>query len=88
VGRWSVDLEAETARMMTHEEIVALGEALTAAGGVAMGIGTTHYGARWVVEAATMAEAVRRATAEFTAAVGRADVPAAPITRTGTTAID
>jgi hypothetical protein len=92
VVRWSVGLEAETDRVLTHEEIVELADEVAAAGGIATGVGTTHYGAELIVEAGTRDEAVRRATEEFTAAAVRAGLPAAPVTRTEvtseTTAID
>lgn len=79
--RWSVGLEAQAGRVLTHEEIVALADAVAGNGGIATGIGTTHYGAQLVVTASSRAAAVAAATAEFTAAARRARLPQAPIVR-------
>ena len=44
--RWSVSLVAEGDRVITHEEIVELADAVAASRGIASGIGTTSYGAQ------------------------------------------
>ena len=45
-------IEAEGDRVMTREEVVELADAVAASNGIATGIGTTHYGAQLIVEAA------------------------------------
>jgi hypothetical protein len=80
--RWSVGLEATVDRILTHDEILALADAVAGSGGIATGIGTTHYGAQVVVTASTEDEAVRAASAVFVAAAHAAGLPAAPISRT------
>ena len=80
--RWSVTFEAEGDRELTREEIVELADGVAAASGIASGIGTTHYGAQLFVEADDRAEALRRATTAFRAAVEHAALPPWPLTRT------
>jgi hypothetical protein len=80
--RWSVGIEAELGRVMTREEIVELADAVAGSNGIATGIGTTHYGAQLIVEAASQDEAIERATGQFRQAAARAGLPAAPVTRT------
>ncbi|MBL7497925.1 hypothetical protein I6A84_13140 [Frankia sp. CNm7] len=77
--RWSVALEAEGDRELTREEIVELADAVAGHGGVASGIGTTRYGTRLVVEAASRDEAVELGTAVFRAAAARAGLPSWPV---------
>jgi hypothetical protein len=79
--RWSVAVVAEGDRVMTREEIVELADAVAANSGIASGIGTTGYGAQLVVQAASRAEAVELATAEFVQAAARAGLPPWPIAR-------
>ena len=79
--RWSVGIEAELGRMTTREEVVELADAVAASNGIATGIGTTHYGAQLVVEAASRDDAIESATEQFRQAVARAGLPAAPVTR-------
>jgi hypothetical protein len=79
--RWSVGLEAEGDRDLTHDEILALADAVAGSGGIATGIGTPRYGAQLVVVAETRDAAVEKATAEFTAAARTASLPPWPITR-------
>lgn len=79
--RWSVGLESEGDRMMGHEEIVELADAVAMSSGIATGIGTNRYGARLVVVATSREEAVQRATEEFVAAAERAGLPKWPIVR-------
>jgi hypothetical protein len=80
--RWSVGIEAELGRVMTREEIVELADAVAGSNGIATGVGTTHYGAQLIVEAASQDEAIERATGQFRQAAARAGLPAAPVTRT------
>jgi hypothetical protein len=79
--RWSVGIEAELGRMTTREEVVELADAVAASNGIATGIGTTHYGAQLLVEAASRDEAIESATGQFRQAAARAGLPAAPVTR-------
>jgi hypothetical protein len=79
--RWSVGIEAELGRMTTREEVVELADAVAASNGIATGIGTTHYGAQLIVEAASRDEAIESATGQFRQAAARAGLPAAPVTR-------
>jgi hypothetical protein len=80
--RWSVGIEAELGRITTREEVVELADAVAASNGIATGIGTTHYGAQLIVEAASRDEAIESATEQFRQATARAGLPAAPIVRT------
>ena len=80
--RWSVGVEAELGRMTTREEVVELADAVAASSGIATGIGTTHYGAQLIVEAASRDEAIESATEQFRQAAARAGLPTAPIVRT------
>ncbi len=79
--RWSVGIEAELGRITTREEVVELADAVAASNGIATGIGTTHYGAQLIVEAASRDEAIDSATGRFRQAAARAGLPAAPISR-------
>ena len=79
--KWSVSLVAEGDRLVSHEEVVELADAVAAAGGIASGIGTARYGAQLVVDADTRDAAVARGRAEFVRAVAQAGLPAWPITR-------
>jgi len=79
--RWSVGIEAELGRTTTREEVVELADAVAASHGIATGIGTTHYGAQLIVEAASRDEAIESATGQFRQAAARAGLPAAPISR-------
>jgi hypothetical protein len=80
--RWSVGIEAEAGRVLTREQVVELADAVAASGGVASGIGTSRYGARLIVQADSLDEAVARATEEFTAAAAKAGLPPGPVVRT------
>ena len=80
--RWSVGIEAEGDRVLTREQVVELADAVAASGGIASGIGTSRYGARLLVEAASREAAIEKATGEFTRAAVRAGLPAAPVVRT------
>lgn len=79
--RWSVGVEAEGDREMSHEEILALADAVAGAGGMATGIGAPRYGAQLLVEADSREAAVAQARAEFESAARKANLPEWPITR-------
>ena len=79
--RWSVSLVAGGDRLVSHEEIIELADAVAASDGIASGIGTATYGAQVVVEAPTMDEAVEVAVDVFRAAAARAGLPPWPVTR-------
>ena len=81
MSRWSVGLEAEGDRELTHDEILELADAVAPSGGIATGIGTPRYGAQLVVEADSRDEAVEKARTEFTAAARTAGLPEYPIVR-------
>jgi hypothetical protein len=80
--RWSVGIEADGDRVISHEEVVELADAVAASSGIATGIGTSRYGAQLVVQAGSRDEAIEKATAEFGRAVARAGLPRWPISRT------
>ena len=80
--RWSVGIEAEAGRVLTREQVVELADAVAASSGVASGIGTSRYGARLIVQADSLDEAVARATDEFTAAAAKVGLPPGPVVRT------
>jgi hypothetical protein len=79
--KWSVGIEAEGDRVLEHEEIVELADAVAASSGIATGIGSNRYGAQLMVEAEDRDEAVQKATAEFSQAVMRAGLPVYPVVR-------
>lgn len=79
--QWSVGIEAQGDRLLTASDVVELADAVAGFEGIASGIGSTRYGARIVVAAATRAEAVAKATELFRAAARTARLPAAPIVR-------
>jgi hypothetical protein len=76
-----VGLETEGDRVLGHEEIVKLADAVAMSSGIASGIGTNRYGARLVVVAVSREEAVDKATEEFVRAAARAGLPEWPIVR-------
>jgi len=78
--RWSVSIVAEGDRVVSHEEVVELADAVATLGGIASGIGRKHYGAQLVVEAEDRATAVQRGTTAFVQAAARAGLPAWPVT--------
>jgi hypothetical protein len=80
--RWSVGVETEGDRVITHDEVVELADAVAPASGIATGIGTNRYGARLIVLADTREEAIAVGTDAFRAAAARAGLPAFPIVRT------
>lgn len=75
---------AEGDRVLTHDEIVELADAVAVLDGIASGIGSMSYGAQVVVQAETSDEAVELAMAEFVLAAQRAGLPPWPITRAET----
>lgn len=80
--KWSVGLEAEGDRVLTHDEIVELADSVAPSSGIATGIGTNRYGAQLVVDADSRDEAVEKGTAVFVAAARQAGLPEYPIVRT------
>jgi hypothetical protein len=80
--RWSVGVEAEGDRVLSREEVVDLADAVAPSQGVATGIGTSRYGARLIVDAASREEAIEKAAEEFTRAARQVGLPAAPVVRT------
>ena len=81
-------MTAEGDRVLTHDEILELADAVAAHEGIASGIGSMAYGAQLVVQAATSDEAVEVAMATFTAAAAQAGLPQWPVTRAETIAED
>lgn len=81
MARWSVGLEAEGDRTLTHDEILSLADAVAGSGGIATGIGTTRYGAQLMVVADSREEAIAKARTEFAAAARVAKLPEYPIVR-------
>ncbi|HEY6311633.1 MAG TPA: hypothetical protein VIY52_12635 [Streptosporangiaceae bacterium] len=75
-------IEAEGDEVLTREQVVDLADAVAATDGIATGIGTTRYGARLIVEAASREEAIEKATEEFWRAVRKARLRPAPLVRT------
>jgi hypothetical protein len=80
--KWSVGLEAEGDRVLTHDEIVELADAVAPSSGIATGIGTNRYGAQLMVDAASRDEAIQKGTTVFLAAASTAGLPEYPIVRT------
>ena len=78
--KWSVSVAAEGDRVVSHEEVLELADAVAVAGGIASGIGTTSFGAQLIVEADDRDAAERRGTAEFVRAAAQAGLPAWPVT--------
>jgi hypothetical protein len=79
-----VSVVAEGDRVLTHDEILELADAVAVHSGIASGIGSMTYGAQLVVEAPTSDEAVDLAVAEFVAAAARAGLPPWPVSRAET----
>jgi 1,2-phenylacetyl-CoA epoxidase PaaB subunit len=78
--KWSVSIVAEGDRVVSHDEVVELADAVAAWDGIASGIGARQYGAQLVVEAEDRETAVRDATEVFVRAVERAGLPRWPVT--------
>jgi hypothetical protein len=79
--KWSVGIETEGDRLMSHEEVVELADAVAPCGGIATGIGTNRYGAQIVVTADNREQAIEKAKEEFGAAVKKAELPPFPVVR-------
>lgn len=79
--RWSVGIKVEGDRVMTHQEILDLADAVAPKQGIATGIGTQGYGAQIVVVAANRQRAIAKAKQEFAEAVAKAGLPSYPIVR-------
>ena len=79
--RWSVGIEAQGDRALSREEVVELADAVAASDGIASGIGSKRYGVTLIVQAGGRAEAIAKATEEFTRAVAQAGLSASPIVR-------
>jgi hypothetical protein len=77
--KWSVAVTADGDRVLSHEEVVELADAVAVWSGVATGIGTNSYGARLLIDAPTPDEAERRARTVFADAARTAGLPAWPI---------
>jgi len=77
-------LTADGDRVVTHEEILELADAVALHQGIASGIGAMAYGAQLVVQASTSDEAVDVAMAVFAEAAARAGLPPWPVTRAET----
>ena len=78
---WSVSLQAEGDRIVEHDEIVALADAVAPMGGIASGIGTMAYGAQIEIDAGSADEAVDLAAPAFEMAAAQAELPPWPVTR-------
>jgi hypothetical protein len=79
--RWSVGIEAQGDRPLSREEVVELADAVAASDGIASGIGSKRYGVTLVVQARSRAEAIAKATEEFTRARYRVGLPESPVVR-------
>jgi hypothetical protein len=78
--KWSVSVAAQGDRVVSHDEVLELADAVAASGGIASGIGTTRFGAQLLIEAADRDDAMRLGTEEFVRAAARAGLPDWPIT--------
>jgi hypothetical protein len=76
-----VGIEAQGDRALSREEVVELADAVAASGGIASGIGSKRYGVTLIVQAGSRAEAIAKATEEFTRARTRARLPDWPVVR-------
>ncbi|GAA1796164.1 hypothetical protein HC028_23355 [Planosporangium flavigriseum] len=81
--RWSVSIVAEGDRVVNHDEVVELADAVAAWSGIASGMGSQYYGAQLVVEAEDRDTAVRRGADAFVRAAAQAGLPSWPITEVG-----
>src|SRR6266702_6499628 len=78
---WSVGVEATGDRILPHEKILDLADAVAPRSGSASGIGTNSYGATFLVYAEDREKAVAKAKEFFAQAVAAADMPEWGITR-------
>jgi len=76
---WSVSIQAAGDRVLGHDEIVALADAVAPAGGVASGIGQEAYGAQLVVDAEDRDDALTLGEDLFVRAAADAGLPAWPV---------
>lgn len=79
--RWSVSLIAEGDRAVTHEEILALADAVALHQGIASGLGTSSYGVQVVVDAADRDGALAQGSQVLRAAATAVGLPAWEIAR-------
>jgi hypothetical protein len=79
--KWSVGIKAQGDRVLAREEVVELADAVAASDGIASGIGSKRYGVTLIVQAGSRAEAIAKATEEFTRARDRAGLPDSPVVR-------
>ena len=77
--RYSVGLRCEGDKVMSHDEILELADAVAIHNGIATGIGQEAYGAQIVVDAENSREAEAMAKEHFRVAVQQAGLPAWPI---------
>lgn len=77
--RWSVGVRCEGDRVMSHEEILELADAVAVHNGIASGIGQESYGVQIVVNADTVGEAEVIAKQHFKVAVSQVGLPEWPI---------
>lgn len=77
--RWSVGVKCEGDRVISHEEILELADAVAVHNGIVSGIGEEAYGAQIVVNADTVGEAEVIAKQHFRVAVSQAGLPEWPI---------
>jgi hypothetical protein len=86
--RWSVGIEAQGDRIMKHEEVVELADAVAPLSGIATGIGTNRYGAQVIVFADNREDAIAKGKDHFANAVQKAGLPVYPIVRVEATSED
>lgn len=79
--RWSVSVEAEGDRVLTHDEVLELADAVAPHSGIASGIGTTRYGAQVVVRAEHREDALQAGSRIVREAAARAGLPPYPFVR-------
>ncbi|HVL37863.1 MAG TPA: hypothetical protein VM328_00600 [Fimbriimonadaceae bacterium] len=77
--RYSVGMRCEGDKVMSHDEILELADAVAMHNGIATGIGQESYGAMIVVDAENPGEAEVVAKEHFRVAVQQAGLPAWPI---------
>ena len=77
--KWSISIVAEGDREVSREEVVELADAVAVFGGIASGIGASHYGAQLVIEADDRETAIKGATAVFLQAAETAGLPPWPV---------
>jgi hypothetical protein len=78
---WSVGVEASGDRLVTVDEVLELADVVAARGASASGIGTSAYGATFLVYAEDRERAVAKAKEFFAQAVAETALPRWEITR-------